>query len=58
MQFMARELAHHRPPANVKLYMHQKDAQLEATFAKAGRNEPCPCGSGIKFKKCHGRKRA
>jgi hypothetical protein len=22
---------------------------------KAGRNDPCPCGSGIKFKKCHGR---
>ena len=21
---------------------------------KAGRNEPCPCGSGKKFKKCHG----
>lgn len=21
---------------------------------KFGRNEPCPCGSGIKFKKCHG----
>ncbi|WP_291094107.1 YecA family protein [Empedobacter sp. UBA6745] len=20
----------------------------------SGRNEPCPCGSGIKFKKCHG----
>jgi uncharacterized protein len=20
-----------------------------------GRNEPCPCGSGLKFKKCHGR---
>jgi tetratricopeptide (TPR) repeat protein len=20
----------------------------------AGRNEPCPCGSGKKFKKCHG----
>lgn len=19
-----------------------------------GRNHPCPCGSGIKFKKCHG----
>jgi uncharacterized protein YecA (UPF0149 family) len=19
-----------------------------------GRNEPCPCGSGKKFKKCHG----
>jgi tetratricopeptide (TPR) repeat protein len=22
---------------------------------KAGRNEPCPCGSGIKFKRCHGK---
>lgn len=21
---------------------------------KTGRNEPCPCGSGLKFKKCHG----
>lgn len=21
---------------------------------KAGRNEPCPCASGLKFKKCHG----
>jgi hypothetical protein len=23
--------------------------------ARLGRNEPCWCGSGIKFKKCHGR---
>ena len=22
--------------------------------AKIGRNEPCPCGSGKKYKKCHG----
>ena len=22
---------------------------------KIGRNEPCPCGSGKKFKQCHGR---
>ncbi len=21
---------------------------------KTGRNEPCPCGSGRKYKKCHG----
>jgi hypothetical protein len=20
----------------------------------AGRNDPCPCGSGVKFKRCHG----
>ena len=23
--------------------------------AKVGRNEPCPCGSGKKYKKCHGK---
>jgi preprotein translocase subunit SecA len=22
---------------------------------KIGRNEPCPCGSGKKYKQCHGR---
>jgi preprotein translocase subunit SecA len=24
------------------------------TGAKVGRNDPCPCGSGKKYKKCHG----
>jgi preprotein translocase subunit SecA len=28
--------------------------QAEA-FARAGRNDPCPCGSGKKFKLCHGK---
>jgi SEC-C motif len=29
---------------------------LEARFggAKVGRNDPCPCGSGKKYKRCHG----
>ena len=29
---------------------------LEARFGgvKVGRNDPCPCGSGKKFKRCHG----
>ncbi|MGJ7580647.1 preprotein translocase subunit SecA [Variovorax sp. RHLX14] len=25
-----------------------------AAFARVGRNDPCPCGSGKKFKQCHG----
>lgn len=25
-------------------------------FANVGRNDPCPCGSGKKFKNCHGRR--
>jgi preprotein translocase subunit SecA len=24
------------------------------TGPKVGRNDPCPCGSGKKFKNCHG----
>jgi preprotein translocase subunit SecA len=23
-------------------------------WSTVGRNDPCPCGSGKKFKKCHG----
>jgi len=28
---------------------------LPITFPKVGRNQPCPCGSGKKYKRCHGR---
>lgn len=27
---------------------------IHRTSPKVGRNEPCPCGSGKKYKKCHG----
>jgi preprotein translocase subunit SecA len=30
-------------------------ASLQETFGQVGRNEPCPCGSGKKFKQCHGK---
>ena len=26
-----------------------------AVFAHCGRNDPCPCGSGLRFKDCHGK---
>lgn len=29
------------------------NAPLPRQIAKIGRNEPCPCGSGRKFKDCH-----
>jgi len=29
--------------------------QAELDAPKVGRNEPCHCGSGVKFKKCHGK---
>ena len=28
---------------------------VRRTMPKVGRNEPCPCGSGKKYKQCHGR---
>ena len=28
--------------------------QLRKAAADPGRNDPCPCGSGEKFKRCHG----
>jgi len=30
-------------------------ASAEAGIPKVGRNDPCPCGSGKKYKQCHGR---
>ncbi|MDG1844874.1 MAG: preprotein translocase subunit SecA [Acidimicrobiales bacterium] len=33
----------------------QKETIVKSDFEKTGRNEPCPCGSGKKFKQCHGR---
>lgn len=31
------------------------EASSSHVAAKVGRNDPCPCGSGKKFKKCHGK---
>ena len=37
---------------------HGKKGQgkpLVRTYPKVGRNDPCPCNSGLKYKKCHGK---
>jgi len=28
---------------------------FQRSTQKVGRNDPCPCGSGKKFKQCHGK---
>lgn len=48
-----------QPKAQPMQFMHgaEEESQLEPTIRKedkVGRNDPCPCGSGKKFKKCHG----
>ena len=56
----------HSEPSNVQ-YQHteyneaQDFAEAEAAvssaggYPKVGRNDPCPCGSGKKYKQCHGK---
>jgi uncharacterized protein YchJ len=33
---------------------HHHPEPIRRTTPKIGRNDPCHCGSGKKFKKCHG----
>lgn len=56
-----------RQPEPEEVAAAQQDAQAPAQqealpqeedpFAHVGRNDPCPCGSGKKFKDCHGKLR-
>jgi preprotein translocase subunit SecA len=47
-------------PPRQQMNFSRGEPQEKKPFVKAedgpGRNEPCPCGSGKKFKKCHGAK--
>ena len=42
------------PEEQKEYYMEQKKAHTIIRSEKIGRNEPCPCGSGKKYKKCCG----
>jgi uncharacterized protein len=55
MRIMAYLLNHGRVPVEVMPIMKGKYNKLKEIFPDTGRNDPCPCGSGVKFKKCHGK---
>jgi glycosyltransferase involved in cell wall biosynthesis len=42
------------PPSAWRSFLFETSAAA-AIAAPASRNEPCPCGSGLRFKHCHGR---
>ena len=55
----AREIERRQRRQQQEMQLQAGAAQAEQpkpvrTGAKVGRNEPCPCGSGKKYKKCHG----
>jgi len=43
------------PPAQAQQQEKQKVEQVVRHDPKIGRNDPCPCGSGKKYKSCHGK---
>ncbi len=40
---------------NKKVSPDKRDSADSETWGKVARNEPCPCGSGKKYKQCHGK---
>ncbi len=40
---------------NRRIEPADRDPANPDTWGKVGRNEPCPCGSGKKYKQCHGK---
>ena len=52
MQVMARLVQAGREAAQVMEYVAEEERQKQ--LATVGPNDPCPCGSGKKFKKCCG----
>lgn len=56
MQTMARLLRDQKPPAQIMDILAGRAASNASMPAEQiGRNSPCPCGSGQKFKRCCGR---
>jgi preprotein translocase subunit SecA len=60
-QFRARGLEQRVVPQQLSYTAPTEDGEAEVItttkpdpYAGVGRNEPCPCGSGKKFKQCHG----
>ena len=56
MRFMAEELRNRRAPANIMDYIARREAEMKKKqrLDSVGRNDPCPCGSGKKYKRCCG----
>ena len=53
-QIMAQLIRRGSSAAQVMQVLDQEYAKQAEAFSKVGRNEPCPCGSGKKYKKCCG----
>jgi uncharacterized protein len=55
LKIMTRLMRQKQPAALVMEVLARKEGCKPSVGGKIGRNDPCPCGSGLKYKKCHGR---
>jgi uncharacterized protein len=55
MQIMADLLRQGQYADGIMKILAQEEGRTLPKEDKIGRNDPCPCGSGLKYKKCHGR---
>jgi uncharacterized protein len=55
MRLMASLLKQGRYADEVMGILANEEEELKKALAEAGPNETCPCGSGLKFRACHGR---
>jgi uncharacterized protein len=57
MKLMAGLIRRERPAPEVMQILAKEETKWQEIFAQTGRNDPCPCGSGRKFKQCHAKDR-
>ncbi|MCC6174096.1 MAG: anaerobic sulfatase maturase [Chloroflexi bacterium] len=54
MRVMGDLLRRGLPADGIMAIVERADREFQTAVVKAGRNAPCPCGSGQKVKRCHG----
>jgi uncharacterized protein len=54
LKLLAELLRRGRPAAQVMNLLAQVEEQSRPGLGKISRNASCPCGSGLKYKRCHG----
>jgi hypothetical protein len=54
LEGIQRDLGYFANPVRSRTSGDEFPLQKAGTIPRVGRNDPCPCGSGQKYKKCHG----
>jgi len=58
LKIMVQLMRQEQPAARVMEVLAHEEGRQTSVRGKVGRNDPCPCGSGQKYKKCHGRNKS